>query len=152
MESQLSILKGIHPGFYLERELKKRNIRKSRFAISLQEFPQTLVAITKGKRKMNTSLALKIEQALDLEEGFLMVLQIYYDIAEQKKKNVLKPDISKIRPVLFWDTEIGKIDWDKQKSSIIKRVYSRGNEMEKNVISDFYGKVLIEQVLLNQTE
>lgn len=53
--------KGIHPGFILERELKVRHLHKGPFAISLQEYPQTISAITKGKRKMNTSLALKIE-------------------------------------------------------------------------------------------
>jgi plasmid maintenance system antidote protein VapI len=36
----------------------------------LNEFPQSLGDITKGKRKMNTALALKIEHALGIEEGF----------------------------------------------------------------------------------
>ena len=78
MFKQLSVIKGIHPGFMLERELKKRGLRKGAFALSLQEFPQTLVSITKGKRRMNISLALKIEKALGLEEGFLMTLQVFY--------------------------------------------------------------------------
>ena len=70
MKSNIQIIKGIHPGIILERELKQRNMGKGRFALSLQEFPQTLVSITKGKRKMNTPLALKIEQALGMEEGY----------------------------------------------------------------------------------
>jgi plasmid maintenance system antidote protein VapI len=139
VDNQLAILKGIHPGFFLDREFKKRNIRKTRFAISLQEFPQTLVSITKGKRKMNTCLALKIEKALGLEEGYLMILQVYYDIAEQRKKNKTKPDLSKLRKALFWDTDMDKIDWEKQMNAVIKRVYSRGNELEKNEIQHFYG-------------
>ena len=80
MKSNIQIIKGIHPGIVLERELKQRNMGKGRFAISLQEFPQTLFSITKGKRKMNTPLALKIEQALGMEEGYFMILQVYYDI------------------------------------------------------------------------
>jgi plasmid maintenance system antidote protein VapI len=66
MEKELSILKGIHPGFVLENELQKRNLSKGRFALSIDEFPQTLGAITKGKRNMNTNLAQRIERALGL--------------------------------------------------------------------------------------
>ncbi|MDX9905551.1 MAG: plasmid maintenance system antidote protein, partial [Bacteroidales bacterium] len=106
MNNELTIIKGIHPGFYLERELRRRNLGKSKFAISVGEYPQTLVSITKGKRKMNTSLALKIEKELGLEEGYLMILQIYHDIEKEKMNlNLSRPDLSKIRPVLFWDTE-----------------------------------------------
>ena len=71
MKLELEILKGMHPGFVLERELKKRKIAKGKFALALQDDPQILSDITKGKRKMNTALSLKIEKALDLEEVFL---------------------------------------------------------------------------------
>ena len=74
MKKKLNIIKGIHPGIFLEHELKKRKLAKSRFALSVNEYPQTLVSITKGKRSMNTPLALKIENALGLDEGYLMVL------------------------------------------------------------------------------
>lgn len=59
MNSAIHLIKGVHPGFILDRELKKRHITKGRFALSLNEYPQTLVSITKGKRNMNTALALK---------------------------------------------------------------------------------------------
>ena len=74
MKTQLSIIKGVHPGYILERELRERHLRKGRFALSLHEYPQTLGSITKRKRKMNTSLALKIENALGIEEGYFMTL------------------------------------------------------------------------------
>jgi antitoxin HigA-1 len=148
MKDELSIIKGIHPGFYLERELKRRHLGKGRFAMSVQEFPQTLVSITKGKRKMNTALALKIENELGLEEGYLMILQVYFDIANEKKKqHSSRPDLSKIRSVLFWDTEIEKIDWILQKHAVIKRVFERGNEEEKSEIIRFYGKDEVNEVL-----
>jgi len=102
MKSNITTIKGIHPGIILERELKQRNLGKSRFAISLQEFPQTLVSITKGKRKMNTPLALKIEQALGIEEGYFMILQVYYDIEEEKRRqNTEHQNITKLRAILF---------------------------------------------------
>jgi plasmid maintenance system antidote protein VapI len=148
MKSNLQLLKGIHPGFVLERELEKRHLRKGVFALSLQEYPQTLTAITKGKRGMNTSLALKIEEALGLEEGYFMILQVYYDIEQEKKKqNKLRTDLPQLRPVLFWDTKINTIDWEKQKKAIIKRVFERGNEMEKNEIIRFYGAQTVDAIL-----
>ena len=113
MEKILETIKGIHPGLILERELKKRNLQKGPFAISLNEYPQTLVSITKGKRRMNPGLSLKIEEALGFEEGFLMTLQVFHDIREiKKKKNKSLPDLTKLRPVLFWDTELEGIDWE----------------------------------------
>ena len=148
MNKKIDIIKGIHPGLILERELKQRNLRKGSFAISLQEFPQTLVSITKGKRKMNTPLALKIEKAFGLEEGYFMILQVYYDIEEEKRRqNTEHPDFTKLRPVLFWDTRMKTINWEKQKKAVIKRVFGRGNEVEKKEIIRFYGKEAINKVL-----
>lgn len=148
MFSNLLNIKGIHPGFILERELKNRNLPKGRFALKLQEFPQTIVSITKGKRKMNTSLALKIEHELDIQEGYFMTLQIFYDIQELKrKKNSILPNLTKLRSVLFWDTDIHKIDWDKQKSAAIKRIFERGNNSEKEEITRFYGSDIVAEIL-----
>ena len=42
--------------------------------------------IIRGRRSMNTPLSLHIKQALGLEEGLLMTLQVYYDIAEEKRR------------------------------------------------------------------
>ncbi len=148
MKTEFNIIKGIHPGIILERELKQRKLAKGRFALSLQEYPQTLVSITKTKRKMNIGLALKIEQALNMEEGYFMILQLYYDIEEEKRKqNTEQPDSLKLRPVLFWDTKMEKIDWKKQKKAVIKRVFERGNEIEKKEITRFYGKEIVNEII-----
>jgi len=148
MLNQLSEIKGIHPGLFLERELKKRNIQKGKFAIILGEHPQTLGAITKTRRRMNTPLALKIEHFLGLEEGFLMVLQAYYDIDQEKgKREMIHPDFSKLRTALFWDTNMQKIDWHKQMISVIKRVFERGNEIEKAEIIRFYGQEVVDEII-----
>lgn len=149
MNSKIDIIKGIHPGIILDRELKKRKLQKSRFAISINEYPQTLVAITKAKRRMNPELALKIEHTLGIEEGFFMILQVYYDI-EQIKKEQRKdyhPNLTKINPTLFWDTKIENIDWDKNRRYVIRRVLERGNEIEKEEILRFYGKEKVNEVL-----
>ncbi|MBW6492537.1 MAG: hypothetical protein K0B15_15235 [Lentimicrobium sp.] len=97
---------------------------------------------------MNTALALKIEKLLNLEEGILMVLQVYYDIEQEKKNQMTNiPDLSKLRPVLFWDTNIAAINWEKQKNAVIKRVFERGNEYEKEEISRFYGQTCVNEVM-----
>jgi len=157
MQNTTAIIKGIHPGIILERELKKRNIGKGKFAISLNEFPQTLVTITKGKRSMNTALAFKIEKSLGFEEGYFMILQVYYDIKKEKEKlqsetaGQKTPNLSKLRPALFWDTAIEKINWEQQKKAVVKRVFNRGNTEEKNEIKRFYGEKEVNE-LLNKDE
>ena len=97
---------------------------------------------------MNTALALKIEQALGLEEGYFMILQVYFDIeTEKRRQNKEQPDLTKIRPVLFWDTKIERIDWSKQKRAVILRVFERGNDIEKEEITRFYGQGTINEIL-----
>lgn len=149
MNTNISVVKGIHPGIILDRELKKRKLSKKRFAESIHEFPQTLGSITKGKRKINPSLSVRIGEKLGIDEGYFMILQAYYDIEEEKKKQRkdLRPDLSRIRAVVFWDTVIDKIDWIKYKPSIIKRVFERGSEQEKQEIIRFYGKDDVSMIL-----
>ncbi len=149
MNTNISIIKGIHPGLILDRELKKRRLSKKQFAKSIDEFPQPLGAITKGKRRINPSLSLRIGERLGIDESYFSILQAYYDIEQEKRKQRknLHPDLSKIRPVVFWDTDIDKIDWIKYKPSIITRVFERGNEQEKQEITRFYGKEDVSAVL-----
>ena len=99
---------------------------------------------------MNTRLAMKIEKVFGLEEGFLMILQVYYDISlEKNRKKKNHPDTHKLRPVLFWDTDMDFIDWEKQKRAVIKRVFKMGNEQEKDEITRFYGRETINNILRN---
>ncbi|WP_444626354.1 helix-turn-helix transcriptional regulator [Flavobacterium columnare] len=150
MNIYLEKYKGIHPGIILEREFKKRALQQRPFALSIGEHPQTLNAITKGKRKLNTALALKIEERLGLEEGTLVILQTYFDINEEKSKlKQISPSLSKLRKSLFWDTDINKIDWSKQYRAVIQRIFERGNETERKEIIRFYGQEKIK-IALNQ--
>jgi len=144
----LDIIKGIHPGLFLERELKKRNLKKGKFALDIGEYPQTIGAITKGHRRINIPLAMKIEQKLGLEEGLLGTLQVYYDIQQQKNEQPEKaPDISRFRTSLFWDTRISDISWESQKVAVIQRIFERGTPSEKKEIIRFYGESVVKQVL-----
>jgi len=151
MFRSITALKGVHPGLVLQHELKKRQLSKGRFALMIEEYPQTIGAITKGNRDMNTPLALRIEKALDMDEGYFMILQVFHDIEKIKRKNQRTPQLSLFRPVLFWDTTLEKIDWKKQKKAIITRVFERGNEQEKQEITRFYGLKTVQQVLQKGT-
>lgn len=148
MKTYIEKYKGIHPGIILDREFKKRALQQRPFALSIGEHPQTLNAITKGKRKLNTALALKIEEKLGLEEGTLALLQTYFDINEEKSKlRQISPSLSTLRKSLFWDTDINKIDWSKQYRAVIQRIFERGNESEKDEIIRFYGQEKIKNAL-----
>ena len=136
-----SLAKGISPGKVISRELKKRKLSQRVFAKTINIHSQTLNAVINNNRKLTIEMSLKIEKELQLPEGTLMMLQVYYLIEEFKNNNksVNSPgNIPKLRKILFWDTDITKIDWYKQKEAIIRRVKSRGNEIEKKEIADFY--------------
>ena len=145
MNATIEILKGLHPGLFLQRELKKRKLRSGHFAESIGEHPQTLSAIIRGRRSMNIPLSLRIEKALGLEEGFLMTLQVFFEISEEKRHQSAsnRPDSSKFRPTLFWDTSFEHIDFISHKRYVINRVFERGTKEEILETIRFYGKETI---------
>lgn len=151
MNTLIEKYKGIHPGIILERLLKKKAISQRPFAISIGEHPQTINAITKGRRKLNIALALKIEEKLSLEEGSLALLKTYFDIEEKNKKKQNTPNLTLLRKSLFWDTDISKIDWQKQSTVVIKRVFERGNDIEMEEIKRFYNSDKIKNALDQNT-
>ena len=149
MTSELEKYKGIHPGFILERELKKRNFVKNRFAQLVDEHPQTLNAIFKGRRKITLALSFKIDDTLSLPEGTMYNLQTQFEMQDYIKKFRRKPpqQLTILRPELFWDTDINQIDWVKNAEAIIKRVYERGNQEEKDALIEIYGIETIQLYL-----
>lgn len=147
METLLEIVKGVHPGKMIGRELLKRNISKRQFALSINEHPQTLGAIIKGTRKMNTALSLKIEPKLGFDEGFLMTLQVFHDIKLAKRDVNYKPDLTTIRKGTFWDTTFDRIDWNLMRNAVVQRIFSYGTEEEQQEIIRFYGKAEVDRIL-----
>src|ERR1700678_2284711 len=121
MKKLIEKYRGINPGAILERELKKKNIRQNAFAGTIGIPAQTLNAIIKGKRKMTPEVALKIDAALGLEESTMGILQVYYEtrLIRQKPGMAPHPDFSKLRRILFWDTDFDKIDWQQQQNAVI---------------------------------
>jgi addiction module HigA family antidote len=146
MNAQFAKYKGIHPGAILERELNKRELAQRPFAMALGIAPQSFNQIIKGKRPLPLPTALKIEKALNLEEGTMALLQTHYDIKVQKMKDAIHaaPDLTRLRRNLFWDTDLASIDWQKMYKAVIKRVFERGNADEKQEIVRFYGLDLVK--------
>jgi addiction module HigA family antidote len=145
MLPRLSKIKGIHPGTLLRWELDNRNLKGSELAYSIGEHKQTISAILNKRRAINPSLSIKLSKVFKTEKDYFMLLQASYDvkIAESEIKEI--PNLNNIRRALFWDTDFNKIDWDKNKKAIIKRVLERGNKTEINEIISFYGKKTISK-------
>lgn len=139
--------KGIHPGLILAHELVRREIKKRPFALSIGTMPQILNDITKARRRLTPSISLKIDRALCFEEGTMLILQAHYDLKKEREKSPRStPNLENLRNILFWDTDINKIDWQKQGTAVIQRVFERGNDIEKKTILDFYGQKKIKLV------
>lgn len=141
MTYNINKIKGVPPFAFLKREIEKKKISQKKFAQTLNEHPQTLNAILKNRRKISIGLALKIEKELGLEEGYISILQTYYEIAIEKQKQTnSKPDLNIITKGLFWEYDLEKIDWIRYADFIIERTFERGNTLEKEEITRFYGK------------
>lgn len=141
-------LRGVPPSVILKRELKKKGFSQREFALLIEEHPQTLNAILKQKRKIPIDLALKIEKQLEMEEGILSVLQVYFEI-EQRKKNKEQPtpNLKIITKGLFWDIDFQKMDWIKYADFAIQRTFERGTLTEKKEMILFYGKEKVKKSL-----
>jgi addiction module HigA family antidote len=142
-------IKGIHPGAILKRELKVQGMKSSELAKSVNEYKQTISAILNEKRSINPGLSIKLAKQFGVESDYFMYIQASYDIqiALQKDTEKRTPNLNKIRKILFWDTDFNLLDWEKQKSAIIKRIFERGNDVEIKEIISFYGLSTVQQTI-----
>jgi len=142
-------IKGIHPGAVLKRALKQSAIQKKELARRINEYPQTISAIINERRGINPALSIKLADFFKIDPAYFMILQAYYEVelarrASEKEKT---PDLKKFRKILFWDTNMDKLNWETQKEAIIKRVFQRGNSEEFSEILNFYGMQKVQSVL-----
>ena len=144
MLPQLDKIKGIHPGVILKRELKIQDLKSSELASLIDEHKQTISAIVNKRRDINPKLSIKLAKQFNVDEAYFMILQACYDVKINTKTELKKtPNLSIIRKVLFWDTDINIIDWEKNSKSVVKRILERGNDLEINEIISFYGRARI---------
>jgi len=140
MTNRIDILKGIHPGKLIERDLKKMHLTQRALAEYTNIPFQTINAIIAGRRNLTTSQALNIERVMGYDEGFLSILQAFYEIKQIKEKEYSKQYTlpPHIRRSLFWDTDFDKINWGRYKKAVITRVLERGSKGEQDEIIRFY--------------
>lgn len=141
MRYSIENVKGMHPGALIKHELNRKKISQRKFAASIDEHWQILNAVINEKRGISLGTALKVEKEFGYDEGFLMILQVYYDIEKQKQKQIRSTlkGVPAIRRIIFWDTDFDSIDWAASKESIISRVLERGTEEEIAEIARYYG-------------
>lgn len=132
---------GIRPGKIIEWNLKKRHISQRDLAESIGEHYQTINAVIKGRRSLTVETSLKLDSFMGFDEGFLYMLQGYYEIDQYRKARLSSAvnGVPDIRRILFWDTDFDRIDWGKNRDYVISRVMERGNRKEKDEIARFYG-------------
>ncbi|MEM6805490.1 MAG: plasmid maintenance system antidote protein [Bacteroidota bacterium] len=147
MLPKFSRVKGIHPGAILKRELKKRKIKSVHLAKAIDEYPQTINAITKERRGVNPKLSLKLGDYFHIDQDYFSLLQASYEVKQFAKKQWQEQGhelVKKARKTLFWDTEIANIDWDMHKRAIIQRFLEWGNVTEIESLIQFYGLQIIK--------
>lgn len=140
MKAEIEKLKGIHPGKIIGRDLRRLGISQRSFAAAIGEHSQTLNAVISGRRNLTTEMAVKIEEYMGYEEGFLLILQAFHSIAVYRDRlaSLSVSSHPDVRRSLFWDTDFDKIDWGKYKTSVIQRIIEKGNESEQAEIARFY--------------
>ncbi|MDE5881444.1 MAG: HigA family addiction module antidote protein [Muribaculaceae bacterium] len=77
-----------HPGELIKDELEANHLTQAKLAENIGVSPSLLNEIIKGKRGVNTEMALLIEAALDIPADLLINLQNAYNM------QVAKSDIS----------------------------------------------------------
>lgn len=140
MNNLIDIIKGIHPGKFIERELNKKGLTQCALAEKTSIPFRTINAIIAGRRNLTTEQALKIDRILGFEQGFFAILQTHYDIKQCREKELagLYPEAPRIRKSLFWDADFAKINWGKYKDAVVKRVLERGSKDEIDEITRYY--------------
>ena len=141
MRYSIENVKGMHPGALIKHELNRKKISQRKFAASIDEHWQILNVVINEKRGISLATALKVEKEFGYDEGFLMILQVYYDIEKRKQKQIRSTlkGVPAIRRIIFWDTDFDSIDWAASKESVISRVLERGTEEEIAEIARYYG-------------
>ena len=141
MRYSIENIKGMHPGALIKHELIKMKMSQRQFAAKIGEHWQILNAVINQKRGISLTTALKIEREFGYDEGFLLIMQVYYDIEKDKQKDIGKSlsGIPDVRRIHFWDTDFDKIDWAASRESVITRILERGSDAEKAEIARYYG-------------
>lgn len=99
-------------------------------AKSINEYPQTINAITKERREINPKLSIQLGEYFNIDKDYFMLLQASYEVENALKDVKPNPLLGKIRKSLFWVTDFSKIDIIKHKRYVIQRILERRKKTE----------------------
>ncbi|MDE7153008.1 MAG: HigA family addiction module antidote protein [Muribaculaceae bacterium] len=88
-----------HPGELIKDELEARHVSQSKLAERIGVSPSLLNEIIKGKRGVNTEMALMIEAAMDIPADLLLNLQSAYNMQMAKSDISFMKRLSSIRNI-----------------------------------------------------
>lgn len=83
---QIKVNVSLAPGEVLREELEARNITQSAFAMKMGVYPSHFSDVLKGKRRLNASLALKLEEELGISAEFWVGLQADFELSKERQK------------------------------------------------------------------
>ena len=126
-------------GTLIRKALKERHLSQRCLALSTGLSYGHVNGIVNNNRKAGQISASKIEKCLCISSGLLLKIQKFQLQREAELKHIImegaKPSI---RRYVFWDINFDKLDWQKNKVFIIKRVEQYGTEEEKDAVARFY--------------
>lgn len=88
-----------HPGELIQDELEARGITQARLAAQIGVAPSLLNEIIKGKRAVNTEMALLLEAAMDIPASMWLNLQADYNMQVAKSDRTFMQRLAAIRKV-----------------------------------------------------
>lgn len=88
-----------HPGELIKDELEARSLTQAKLAERIGVSPSLLNEIIKGKRRVNTEMALLLEAAMDLPADLLLNLQSDYNMQVAKSDATFMKRLKAIRNI-----------------------------------------------------
>lgn len=97
--NNLSPFEPTHPGELIRDELEAKGVSQAKLADSIGVKPSLINEIIKGKRGVNTEMALLIEAALDIPSDLLLNLQSDYNLQVTKSDVTFMQRLSAIKKI-----------------------------------------------------
>ena len=88
-----------HPGELIKDELEALNMTQAKLAEKIEVKPSLLNEVIKGKRAVNTELALLIEAAINIPADMLLKLQSDYNMQVTKANDSFMKRLARVRNV-----------------------------------------------------
>ena len=139
-------------GAILDRIVRQERRTKSDVGSAAQLIPQRLNDLIMGHRRFTPQNSIALENALGIEfAGFFYLLQANHDIYMEKQMAAKRttPNLQILTKTTFWDVDLAKIDWLKNKKWAIIRALEYGTTEEIREIDRFYGHNAVVEIYNN---